>query len=80
LRLILREIVILRKLSQDNSNIFTSKLKQIILPEDLYAKKDVAETENNSESLLNLKALNHIFIVMDLETANLGTFIRKSVR
>jgi len=50
LRLILREIVILRKLSQDNSNIFTSKLKQIILPEDLYAKKDVAETENNSES------------------------------
>ena len=70
LRLILRELVILRKLTQDENNIFTCKLKTIILPENVIINNNPTTNSKGLESddvKFDLSALKHIFIVMDLE-------------
>ena len=69
LRIILRELVILRKLTQDEKNIFTSKLKTVILPENVIVNNNPTTSSKGLESdnvKFDLSALKHIFIVMDL--------------
>ena len=63
-------MVILKKLTQDESNIFTCKLKTIILPENVIINdnpKTNSKEFDSDDVKFDLRALKHIFIVMDLE-------------
>ena len=65
LRKILREVIILRKLSEADNNIYTPKLLDVILP----SKCQVAtkpEDDSQKENI-NYGCLTHIFLVMELE-------------
>ena len=59
MRQILREIFLLRKLTQIENNLFTVKLLDIILPKEVLITAE-------EESKYNLDTFDHIFIVMDL--------------
>jgi len=62
LRKVIREVYILRKLSEIDSNIYTSKIKEVILPSKCLKEDD---SDNNDESI-ELDELTHVFIVMDI--------------
>ena len=68
LRQVIRELTILRKLSEVNNNIFTTKLLDVILPPGV---------EKLSEDG-DLKNFTHLFLVMDLGEASLHELLRKS--
>ena len=62
IRKILREIIILRKLSQVENNTFTTKLVDVILSDDY----------KQSQSLSDL---NHLYIVMEFQSNDLKSMI-----
>jgi hypothetical protein len=63
----LRELLILRKLSEDDHNIFTTRLIDIILPDG------VTDTE---QGMYNLNNLEHLFLVMDLGERDLASLLK----
>ena len=79
-RMLLRELMILRKLSEMEDNIFTTKLYDVILPQGVICQdsnelskqatgdsKIVTneEAEGLEDVTINFKNLTHIFIVME---------------
>ena len=60
----LREIKVLRKLSQVEDNIFTTKLVDIILPPEVHqtCNNDLKEDEKEKD----LSKFTHVFLVMEL--------------
>lgn len=58
-RKVLREIKLLRKLTEMKDNIFTTKLYDIIIPKKAIIIK-------NNEETYDTKNLTHIFIVMEV--------------
>ena len=59
LRCVKREILILRKLSTEQNNIFTNKLLDIILPENLHLQAE------NEDFNIDLSLLTHLFLVVE---------------
>ena len=49
-RKVLRELIILRKFSQIETNVFTSKVMQVILPSDI----EHGEPETSEETKVNM--------------------------
>jgi len=72
LRQVIREITILRKLTEGNDNIFTTKILDVILP------PGVEKQSENDEQEYDLKNFTHVFLVMDLGEASLHELLRKS--
>ena len=75
-RSILREIIILRKFSEIKENVFTSKIYEIIFPEDAVtwtSPKDLKSMPNSEveNPQINFSLLNHLFIVMELGEVDL---------
>ena len=79
-RMLLRELMILRKLSEMEDNIFTTKLYDVILPQGVICQdsNDLSkqatgdskivtneEAEGLEDVTINFKNLTHIFIVME---------------
>ena len=62
LRQTLRELIILRKLSEVDKNIFTTKLIDVIIPSDCL----IPSKEEGQSSMYDLNKLNYLFIVMEL--------------
>ena len=79
-RKVLRECVILRKLSEIKSNIFTTKLHQIILPEGCEALLDCESTEKENKECSEdlLKSFDHLFLVLDLVETDFKILMEKS--
>lgn len=77
-RKVLRELIILRKFSQIETNVFTSKVMQVILPNDVEidslqskeTKIDVAHSD-----LHDISKLTHLFIVMEHEEMDLKNIL-----
>lgn len=81
-RKVLRELIILRKLTELPDNLYTTKILDVIMPygiidksfsdnSTMATKKDVKEEESKRDKKkidlgINLNNLDHIFIVMDL--------------
>lgn len=64
LRKVLREVIILRKLSEIDKNIYTTKLIDIILPLKCQVEK---KAEDGTEQILHdLDQMTHIFLVMEI--------------
>lgn len=63
MRKVLRELMILRKLSSIHDSIFTVRLIDIILPDGVIMLSDSEKKE--SESKYNLTKLTNLFIVME---------------
>ena len=59
-RKILREIIILRKLSDFDDNIFSNKLLEVILPSGVIVK-----TPQKESTKINTAKLTHIFLVLE---------------
>ena len=59
--------MILRKLSEDEQNIFTTTLLDIVMPEGVI---------DNEKSLYDLNKLDHIFLVMELGERDLSSLLR----
>ena len=68
-RKVLRELIILRKFSQIETNVFTSKVLQVILPSDIEVTKPETQEETKDQlsdiSSHDLSKLTHLFIVME---------------
>lgn len=76
LRKILREIIILRKLSMWEDNIFTSKLIEIILPpgvvsDESESKRDENDAKTNEDEGINLKKMTHVFLILEKSDGDL---------
>ena len=63
-RKVLRELTLLRKLSEMKDNIFTTKILDIILPLEVEFLKDGKKTYDFAK-------LTHIFIVLELQEFDL---------
>ena len=61
LRCVKREILILRKLSTEQNNIFTNKLLDIILPENLHHQAE----QMDNDMKIDLSQFNHVFLVVE---------------
>lgn len=62
LRQTLRELVILRKLSEVEKNIFTTKLIDVIIPSGCLIPRNL----EGQSSMYDLNKLTYIFVVMEL--------------
>ena len=69
LRKVLREVIVLRKLSEIDKNIYTTKLIDIILPSKCYVGK-IAE-DGTEQMYHDLDQLTHIFLVMEVSEYDL---------
>lgn len=77
-RKVLREITILRKLTEMDENIFTTKLIDIILPDGVVSSKTASASgkgETEALNLCDLGKLTHLFIVMEVEMYDLKTML-----
>ena len=72
---VLRECIILRKLTQMKSNIYTSKIHEIILPEGLDYQAKNFEPKNIE---YDLKDFDHIFLVLDLVDSDFKNLMEQS--
>jgi hypothetical protein len=63
LRKVIRELFILRKLSEIPNNIYTTKIIDVILPGKC---KITSEDDEKSQEVLDLDLLTHIFVVMEV--------------
>lgn len=69
LRKVIRELFILRKLSEISNNIYTTKIIDVILPcKCKIASKD---EEKSQHEVLDLDLLTHIFVVMEVQDFDL---------
>jgi len=71
-RKLLREIRILRKYSEMESNIFTTHLHDIIVPSGTYVIQD------GVKSKVDLNGFTHIFLVMDLIETDMKSLINNA--
>ena len=74
IRQVIRELTILRKLSEVNDNIFTTKLLNVILPPAVEKQCEYGPDQQDYD----LKNLTHLFLVMELGETSLHELIRKS--
>ena len=68
LKKVVREIIILRKLSEMKDNVFSNKLLDIIIPEGVVNEKQQANYVNGKiekKEVLKLEKLTHIFLVLE---------------
>jgi mitogen-activated protein kinase 1/3 len=68
LRKVIRELFILRKLSEIPNNIYTTKIIDVILPGKC---KITSEDDEKSQEVLDLDLLTHIFVVMEVQDFDL---------
>jgi serine/threonine protein kinase len=74
---ILRELILMRKFSEIKDNVFTSKVFEIILPENTVTwieEEDIKLMpfmKNFYNPYIDYSKLNHLFIVMELGTTDL---------
>lgn len=64
----LREIMLLRKLTEMEDNIFTTKVLDIVVPTSAMYNKN--EFNDNDDLMVDLQNLHHLFIVMELYETN----------
>ena len=81
IRKVVRELVILRKMSEWEENIFTTKIIDIILPKNTVFIDSKEIDFNDKEPIdakktFELKELDHIFIVMELVESDLRKIIK----
>ena len=78
LRQVIRELTILRKLTEGSDNIFTTKLLDVILPPGVQQPSIDQEVEEakEGEDVYDLKKLTHLFLVMELGEASIDQLIR----
>jgi serine/threonine protein kinase len=75
-RKILREILILRKLSEFDDNIFTNKLIDVILPENVTWKKDVEiDGVIEEKQYSDTSKLTHLFLILERSDRDLKKLI-----
>jgi hypothetical protein len=73
-RKVLREVIILRKLTEFKENIFTTKLIDIILPigvMQVIPETDEKTHETSPKEVFDLNKMTHLFIVMEIEQTDL---------
>ena len=77
-RKLLREIVILRKLSEMKDNIFTNKLLEIILPPDVVKpKQSINQITGKAEKIesLHLHNMTHVFLILEKSDRDLKSLM-----
>ena len=72
-RQLLREIKLMRKLSEMDGNEFTTKILKVILPEACYIESE--EGKENSAKF-NLNKLTHLFMVMEIGSVDLNQYLQ----
>lgn len=76
LRKVLREVSLLRKLTEINNNIYTTQVKAVMLPQKCYM--DSPEGSDEKKQIINVDELTHLFIVMDLSDFSLKNLLDSS--
>ena len=72
LRKVVRELFILRKLTEIDNNIYTTKIIDIILPLKCNVQ---AEDIRQAKEVLDLDKITHVFVVMDMSDFDLKSMI-----
>ena len=80
-RKLLREIIILRKLSEMKDNVFTNRLLEIILPPDVVKpKKSINLITGKAEKFesLHLNNMTHVFLILEKSDRDLKSLVELS--